>query len=75
MNKMFMKAISLLIAMLLFFSIDVQAHEGHDHSHQLSWLLHAVWALSILALGYIAFLLVSSRMQSALKIKESNDAL
>jgi len=75
MNKYFLISINLITTVFLFYSVDVQAHEGHEHSHPLAWLVHTVWGLSIIALGYIALTFVRSRMQASLKKLELKDAL
>jgi len=54
---------------------NAMAHEGHDHSHQLAWVAHLVWAVSILAIGYIGYLFVKEKTQQNPHTTESNDAL
>ena len=79
MNKFIGKVMTLLMSTLLItpflMSHHVMAHEGHDHSHLWAWLAHLVWAVSILAIAYIALLLVRSQMLNKLDKMESNDAL
>lgn len=75
MNKLTTQLLIALMATLYIFSGHAAAHDGHDHSHDLSWLVHLIWAVSILAVGIVGLVLIRARMHSQLKKLDSNDAL
>ncbi|MGH1438613.1 MAG: hypothetical protein ACRBBR_00770 [Cellvibrionaceae bacterium] len=60
---------TLLSAIILFISSQVQAHSGHDHQHWLSSPIHILTTIAIVAIIAVAYKMIKNHKTDRLKGK------